>query len=117
MIRYYYTALSDMVRKLGSDPDTLFRFCDLEDELKAAGKFVLILGTLLVQYAFAQANDVRNVDEYCDRLAANNKDNNNNDERPARKISLLKDIRKESDLRIAAINEVVADVIAYGYFN
>lgn len=106
-----------MVRKLGSDPDTLFRFCDLEDELKAAGKFVLILGTLLVQYAFAQANDVRNVDEYCDRLAANNKDNNNNDERPARKISLLKDIRKESDLRIAAINEVVADVIAYGYFN
>lgn len=97
------------MRKLGSDPDTLFRFCDLEDELKAAGKFILILGTLLIQYAFAEANDIRNVDEYCDRLAANNKNKNNNN------ISLLKDIRNESDLRVVAINEVVADVIAYGY--
>lgn len=98
---------------MGSDPNILFRFSDLENELKASGKFILIMGTLVIQYALAQASDLRNIDEYCEQLTNNNNNDNDNNSNPA--PSLLKNIREESDPRIAAINDLVRDVIAYGY--
>lgn len=110
LIHFYYTTFSDTVRKLGSDPDELFHYTDLENELKASGKFILIMGALVIQYALAQANDIRSADEYSAQLVNNNKGNNN-----GTAPTLLKNIGEESDLRVAAINDLVADVIAYGY--
>lgn len=106
LIRCYHMELSDTVTKLGSDPEKLFSFSDFENELKAFGKFILVMGTLVVQYVLAQPNDMRDIDEYCEQLASSN-----NNTSP----SLLKSICEENDQRVAAINELVSDVIAYGY--
>lgn len=108
LIQFYYKVFSDTVRKLGSNPDKLFSFADLENELKVSGKFILVMGTLVLQYALAHTTDIRNMDEYCEQLASNN-----NNSAP----SLLKNIDDESDIRVAAINNLVGDIIAYGYYN
>lgn len=110
LIKYYYAVLSDTITKLGSDPNVLFRFTDLENELRASGGFILIMGTLVIQYALAQANDLRNIDEYCEQLANRINDSNNN-----AAPSLLKSISEKTDPRIAAINDLVGDVITYGF--
>lgn len=106
LLHFYYLVFIDTVRKLGSDPDALFRFSDLENELKASGKYILIMGTLVIQYALAQANDIRSIDEYSEQLASNNN---------STATTLLKNICEENDLRIAAINDLVGDIIEYGY--
>lgn len=109
LIQFYYGVLSDTIKKLGSDPEKIFRFSDLEIELKASGKFILIMGTLVVLYVLAQKKDIRYIVEYTEPLAANNNKNN------IRAPSLLKTISDENDLRIVAINDLVGEVIAYGY--
>lgn len=106
LIRYYYTVFSDTVRKLGSDPDKLLGFSNFENELKASGRFILVMGTLVIQYALAHPNDIRNMDEYSEQLTSDN-----NRTAP----SLLKKISDDSDIRVAAINDLVGDIIAYGY--
>lgn len=118
LIRFYYAELSTTIRRLGSDPEKLLRFTDLEEQLKAAGRFVMILGNLVIQYALAQPTDVRTIDECCDSVENdnnNNSENNNNNNNDEGQL-LLKNFEDKSDVRIAAINELVGDLIARGYY-
>lgn len=113
LIHFYYTVCNDTITKLGSDPDILFRFTDLENELRASGKFILVMGTLVVQYVLARTDDIRNIDEYCKQLI--NHINNNKNANANAAPTLLKNICEVSDVRIAVINDLVGDVIALGY--
>lgn len=65
LLHLYYDALSKIVRRLGSDPDKLFTFNDLQNQLKVCGKFAITMPPLLLQVMMADANDVRNLDELC----------------------------------------------------
>lgn len=47
LLEAYYASLSGMVRRLGSNPDQLFTYRDLKDELLKFGEFALICTTLV----------------------------------------------------------------------
>lgn len=103
LLKIYYDSLSDTIRKLGSDPEKLFRFSDLQSELKAHGKFVLIMAVFLLPYQVAQPNDIRDMQEYAERMLQ------------GENISIYQTDGTGNDVYIKAMNEVVGDVISYGY--
>lgn len=103
LLRIYHNELSVTVRKLGSDPEKLFRYSDLLDELKAHGGFALVMGVLLTAIVLTKPDDVRDMDEYTQRLAK------------GEDVTAFTNDGVESDIYVKVVNDVIGDVIAYGY--
>lgn len=62
LIAIYYESLSQTIKLLGSDPDKLFTFENLKEELKRCGNFALIVTPLFTLSAQIQL-DESNADE------------------------------------------------------
>lgn len=63
LIRTYHEQLSENVRKLGSDPDVLFPFETLKNELKSCGNFAVCVVPMLIQICLVDAKDVVDLNE------------------------------------------------------
>lgn len=103
LLQVYYGALSDIVRKLGSDPEKLFRFSDLMDELKAFGKYALIIGVSMIPFVLSEQDEIADMDFYSERFAI------------GEKLSLFASDIKPNSVYSHAVNEVVGDIIHYGF--
>lgn len=103
LLNIYYSSLSGTVRRLGSDPEKLFRFSDLQAELKAYGKFAIITGVLLLPFILAQQGDITDLEEYAEGLLKEEK------------VSILRPQGIGNEIYVKTINEVVADIVNYGY--
>lgn len=103
LLHIYHTSLSETVRKLGSDPDKLFRYSDMIAELKAHGKFALVTGIMVVAYLLAEPDDICDIDDFTSRVASG-------DEAHA-----FKSCAANSDEYVKVVNDLISDVIAYGY--
>lgn len=55
---------------LGSDPDQLFSFENLQTELKQCGNFALIMAPLVIQYSQTDSSKISNVHEACGQKSA-----------------------------------------------
>lgn len=64
----YHGSLSDFLRKLGSDPEKLFPYSALQDQLKRFGKFGLLLSLTILQALIVNAEDVPDMDEVAENL-------------------------------------------------
>lgn len=64
LLKAYYASLSGMIRRLGSDPEKLFTFNDLLDELKEAGEFALLVAPMIHQVRLVDSADVANMDNF-----------------------------------------------------
>lgn len=104
LLRIYYTSLSETVRKLGSDPEKLFRYTDLMDELKTHGKFALVMGVFLVAFVMAKPDEVQDMDDYSQRVAK------------GEDVSVFTNNGEDSEDYIKVVNELIDDLIAYGYY-
>lgn len=62
MIAIYYKSLTQTIKLLGSDPEKLFTFENLKEELKRYGNFALIVTPLFILSAQIQLNET-NTDE------------------------------------------------------
>ncbi|XP_037052130.1 uncharacterized protein LOC119085750 [Bradysia coprophila] len=69
LIKIYHSSLSNTIRKLGSDPDKLFSFSDLQGELKRYGRFGLILAPILLQIITSNPGDIPDMDEFAEDMA------------------------------------------------
>lgn len=103
LLTVYHTALSDIVRKLGSDPEKIFRFSDLMDELKACGKFALIIGVSMIPFVLSEQGEIADMEDYSERFAR------------GEKVSLFKSDINPNSVYSQAVNEVVEDIIGYGF--
>lgn len=56
-MKLYYGTLSKTVKLLGSNPDELFTFEDLNNELKTCGVYALLKGPMLLQICLADLPD------------------------------------------------------------
>lgn len=63
LIKIYYNALSTAIVKLGSNPEKLFTFDDLLNELKVYGRFGLIYAPVLLQIVTAKSDGLPDSDE------------------------------------------------------
>ncbi len=73
LIKIYHNSLSNTLTKLGSDPEKLFSFNDLQGELKRYGRFGLLLAPILLQIITSNPSDIPDMDEFAEDMANNKK--------------------------------------------
>lgn len=57
MLQTYYESLSDIVRALGSNPDQLFTYADLKDELQKCGAFTFLTVPMLLKVSLFNSEE------------------------------------------------------------
>lgn len=67
LIKIYYDQFSLNLRSLGSDPEKLFTFNDLQNELKRCGNYAVIMVPILMQISLANSDDIPDLDEMCEQ--------------------------------------------------
>lgn len=68
LITTYYASLGATIRRLGSDPDKLFTYADLQSELRRFAGFGLLCGAMYLRAKVAEVSDIRDLDEYSNAL-------------------------------------------------
>lgn len=106
LLKTYYSSLSKTIQRLGSDPHKLYTFENLKMEMKKFGKFALLTGPMIIQIRIANAKDIRDLDEYSELV-----DN-------GVEADLLNDFDENTQLVYSKeINDLVNDLLKYGYVN
>lgn len=104
LLSTYYSSLSETIRKLGSDPDKLYTFENLQEQMKIFGEFSLYSGPLIIQTLVASENDIRNLDEYAEQIEN------------GEQADLLEKFDDEKQQKYSQlINELINDLVNYEY--
>lgn len=98
LLRYYHDSLSHMIKQLGSDPNKLFTFDNLLDEMKMCGNFAFIWAPMVIAFSLADSDKIIN-------------DNNQSSEL----IMTLSDRRAVLEFE-KRINGTIGDLVDLGYF-
>lgn len=105
LLNIYYESLSNMVRLLGSDPDELFTFKNLQDELKTCGIYALITGPMVIQISLATSSEMTNLNEVFDKTVDGGT------------IELTSELNKEAkNCYEQRLSEMIEDVLKRGYY-
>lgn len=90
---------------MGSDPDILFSFEALKNELKLCGNFAVIIVPMLIQICAVDPEDVTNLDEICD-------------EDDQQQVDVIQGLSKDAQaLYDERINGLLEDLIEFGYYH
>lgn len=106
LLNSYHKSLSRTVRLLGSNPDELFTFDNLKDELKRCGNYILLMAPVLLSISLANSSQISNIDEMLESAIKG-------DSKPDLITSFNDEARLEFDRRI---NQVFEDVVRLGYY-
>lgn len=106
LLRFYYESLSKTVKLLGSDPDKLFTFDDLQDELKKYGMFTLTTAPMIIQTSLADSSEMLNLNEMNDKTETENS-------RQELITGLNETAQSEYDRRLNEVFEDVVDKLGY----
>lgn len=63
LLKAYHNSLSDMLRDLGSNPDELFSYSDLQKELHEFARFGVGMGIESIPFSLLDENDVPDLDQ------------------------------------------------------
>lgn len=72
LINVYYENLAETLQRLGSDPEKLFKFSDLQDQLKKYARYGLIMAPMLIQVVTAKASDIPDLNELAQKMGDDN---------------------------------------------
>lgn len=76
LLQVYYDALAETLTASGSDPEKLFTFGDLEQQLKQFSAYALTLAPALQALIISSGENISDMDEYADALSQGNTENN-----------------------------------------
>lgn len=102
VLKLYYDTLAKTVRLLGSDPDKLFTYANLKDELKRYGNYLLIMSPLWISTTQDDHSGATDMDEMFD-----------SDNTPDLVSGFSKAGQQEFDRRI---NGLLEDIVALGFY-
>lgn len=103
LLKVYYQNLSDHIKRLGGNPDNLFTFQNLLQQLKKFGKFGVLFSTLLLQIILRESSELPDMDQMAQSL----KDDVNT------KFDFSSD--KSYQVYKTRISDVLRDAFDYGY--
>lgn len=104
LLTEYYSALSENIRKLGSDPEKLYSFTDFQNQLRKFSEFALMTCPFLILFKVAKTEDIGNLDEYAEHLENDGQSN------------LISSFNKRTQSKYSRlINDLVTDFVDYGY--
>lgn len=105
-IKIYHESLSKTVRLLGSNPDELFSFDDLQNELKKVGVYALLMAPMLLQLQNADQSKIVDQKEMFDKIEEG-------DNRPELITGLNDEGQGKYEERW---QDVIDDILKFGYF-
>lgn len=93
-----------MITELGSDPETLFSYADLEAQLKTFGRFSVIWAVCFTNFGFVNSKEVKNLDDFSEEVSE------------SKNVSIFTGIDdSKKDAFAESLNNVISDIINYGY--
>lgn len=105
-MKHYHRTLAETIKKLGSDPEKLFTYDDLEGQLKKFGHFAFIWGPMITQMMMADPSDIPDLDTLSQEIVDNKGD-----------IEFIKAF--EGDEKVAyetRLQDLIGDLIDLGYY-
>lgn len=87
---------------MGSDPDKLYPFEELESDLKKYGQYALIFAIFMTQFCIVEQKNVMDLDEYSEKILK------------GEKCNLLHDLDNNKAF-LNLIDDIVEDIFSYGY--
>lgn len=108
LLQTYYNALASTIKEAGSDPDSLFTYENLQEQLKRFGKFALLTAPMLLQVITADPKDIPDMDEIAEEIAK---------EKQMEKINfeVITDQKTQNSYNVR-VRDVINDVIKNGYY-
>lgn len=107
LLQLYYNTLAKTVRLLGSNPDELFTFDDLQSELKRFGFYGLLFSPMMIRISQATSSDINNLEDMSDKTADGESGN-----------GLLSGLSESGQLEFERrFNGVIEDVVKLGYYH
>lgn len=100
LLQIYHQSLQSLLLKLGSDPNQLFNFNDLVNQMTKFGKYGVVFVPFLLQITLSQPDDVINLD-------------NIESEEEMLNLIKLSDETKENYKK--GLHSAVADAIRFGW--
>ncbi|EAT35124.1 AAEL012683-PA [Aedes aegypti] len=104
MIRIYYDSLKQLLEKLGGDPSRQFPYTALLRQLKACGKFGILMAVFMVPMLCTENQDLPDMDEAAEKY----KESQEFD------TSFIANVKSEDKYK-SRMAAVIRDVIRYGY--
>lgn len=74
LMKHYHKTLSEIVTKLGSDPESLFSYADFQSQLKKFGTFAYLMGPMITQMMLVDPNDIPDLDELSETMVKSDGD-------------------------------------------
>lgn len=108
MLHIYYNALAHTIKQAGSDPNTLFTYENLQEQLKRFGKFALLVAPMLLQVITADPKDIPDMDDIAEEMAKGNDTDKIN-------FEVLTDQKTQNSYNVR-VRDVINDVINKGYY-
>lgn len=105
MLKWYYESLSKTVNSLGSKPEQLFTFDNLQREMKRSGNIILISLPLWLEFILAESSH-DDLGEMFDKIA-------DDDDKPVGASELSDQGKRQYDL---CINDVFEDIVRLGFY-
>lgn len=106
LIRHYHNTLSESIRRLGSDPEKLFTYADLEAELRKTGNYPMIISIITTLLVIPPSEHIPDLDKP-------NRDSAGNDEADHTYDPFDEATQQRYRERI---NGLFTDFIAYGFY-
>lgn len=104
LLQTYHSSLSTTIEKLGSDPDKLFSYENLQNELKRFGEFTLLVAPMLILVKIANPTDINPMDEYSACVER------------GEDTDLIKDLDEETEEKFGKLfNDLFNDLLDLGY--
>lgn len=107
LLRIYHSSLTDMIRKLGSNPEKLFSFDDLQIQMKKCGKFAMLMTPVLIQIMLANAEDISNMDDVSQQM-----------DKKEKNVGIVKVLTCEKTKQAykKRIQEIISDILKYDLY-
>lgn len=100
-LQIYYTNLANTLRACGSDPESLFTFENLQEELKKFGHYGLTMAPMLLSIIVNDASNIVQMDDFADNL---------NESKTMAKFD-----KKSEEIYVSRVTDVITDGKAYGW--
>lgn len=68
LLKTYYSSLSQTIQKLGSDPNKLYTYENLQMQMEKYSDYALLLAPMIIGIRVAKAKDVVNLDNFAEMI-------------------------------------------------
>lgn len=104
-IRIYYESMSTIIKQLGSEPDNLITFSDLQDQFRQFSKFGVIMAPMLLKLILSDPKNIVDMDKFAENLDPHSDD--------SKHLATFNDTTERRYRERVA--DVINDAFAYGW--